>query len=90
VTGCLSSRISGIVRSQRFEAQAVAKDSRLLFDGIFVDARDSVLRHGAHPRNDASLISERIVVAPCHFHHRAQGKCSSQECKYKLAGCVPP
>jgi hypothetical protein len=41
MTGCLSSRISGIVRSQRFKAQAVAKDSRLLFDGIFVDARNS-------------------------------------------------
>jgi hypothetical protein len=64
MTGCLSSRISGIVLSRLFEAQATSKQSGLLGDGVFIDAGKSVLRHGSHARKDTPVISERIVVTP--------------------------
>ena len=66
------SRISAIVRSQRFGVQAAPKDRGLFFNGVFVDARKSVFRHGPDSRKDAPVISERIVVTPYRFHHRAQ------------------
>jgi hypothetical protein len=68
--------------------QTVPKESGLLFDGVFVDARKSVVRHGTDTRQDAPFISERIVVTPYHVHHCAQGKSSVG--KYRLVGCMPP
>jgi len=90
MTGCLSSRINGIVLSRLFEAQSASKQRGLFGDGVFVDAGESVLRHGSHARKDAPIISERIVVAPQHFHNRAHGNFSAFECEYRRVGCVPP
>jgi hypothetical protein len=73
IIGCLSSRISGIVSSQRLGMQTSAKRRDLFVHRIFMDARNGIFRHGANSRENAPLISERIVVASYHFHHRTQG-----------------
>ena len=58
---------------QRSEMQPPPKHRGLLVDGIFVDARNGIFRHGTDSRKNAALISERVVVTPDHFHNRAQG-----------------
>jgi len=73
-----------------FEAQTVSQDCGLFFNGVFVDARKSVLRHGAHARKDVPVISERIEITPYRFYHRAHESFSAFECEYSLVGCMPP
>jgi len=75
--GCLSSRISDIVSSQRLEVQSPPKHRGLFVDGLLVDTRNGISRHGADSRQNAPLISERIIVASDHFHHCAQGSAST-------------
>jgi hypothetical protein len=47
--------------------QSAPKNRGLFVDGVFVDARNGIFRHGADSRQNAALISERIVVASDHF-----------------------